>query len=74
MFTLKDFSNIFCCSVRTIDRRIIKIKPIFKNFAPDQRKHFYSMAEANAIIKYIGIPPNNDFNRQLADKMPDLFK
>jgi len=74
MFTLKDFSEIFCCSVRTIDRKIIKIKPIFKKFAPDHRKHFYTTAEANVIIKHIGIPPNNDFNRQLADKMPDLFK
>jgi predicted RecB family nuclease len=74
MFTLKDFSNIFCCSVRTIDRRIIKIKPFFKKFDPDKRKHFYTTDEANKLIKIIGIPPNNEFNRQLADKYPELFK
>lgn len=74
MLTLKDFSDIFCCSVRTIDRRIIKIKPIFKKFALDHRKHFYTIAEANVIIKHIGIPPKNEFNRQLADNMPDLFR
>ena len=74
MFTLKDFSAIFCCSVRTIERRIIKIKPIFKKFELNKRKHFYSTDEANAIIKHIGIPPDNEFNRQLADKNINLFK
>lgn len=74
MFTLKDFSEIFCCSIRTIDRKIIKIKPIIKKFALDHRKHFYTIDEANFIIKHIGNHPNNDFNRQLADKYPDLFK
>lgn len=74
MFTLKDFSTIFCCSIRTINRRIIKIKPLFKKFNTNTRKHFYTIDEANKLIKIIGIPPNNEFNRQLADKLPELFK
>ena len=74
MFTLKDFADIFCLSVRSIDRRIIKIKPFLKKFNTESRKHFYTPEEANFIIKHIGIPPNNEFNRQLEAKHPELFK
>jgi hypothetical protein len=73
MYTLNDFSIIFCTSKRTIARRIIKITPILKIVNQKQRKHFYTENEANMIIKCIGIPPNNEYNRQLKDERPNLF-
>jgi len=74
MFTLDNFADIFCVDKRTIERKISKIAPILKNFATNKRKHFYTEAEANFVIKTIGIPPNNEFNRQLSERYPNLFK
>ena len=73
MFTIKDFSTIFCTSKSTIEKRIRKITPLFKNFDPKKRKHFYNESEANFVIKQLGIPPNNEFNRTLAAKYKLLF-
>lgn len=73
MFKISDFAAIFCTSERTINRRIKKLTPILKLSDQKQRKHFYTVQEANFIIKSIGIPPNNEFNRQLKDKYKDLF-
>jgi hypothetical protein len=74
MFTLDNFAAIFCVDKRTIKRKISKIAPILKNFDTKKRKHFYTEIEANFVIKSIGIPPNNEFNRQLRDKYVNLFK
>jgi hypothetical protein len=74
MFTLNNFADIFCVDKRTIERKISKIAPILKNFSSKKRKHFYTESEANFVIKTIGLPPNNEFNRQLKDKYPNLFK
>lgn len=73
MYTLDDFSTIFCTSKRTIARRIMKITPILKISKQQQRKHFYTENEANMIIKCIGIVPDNEYNRQLKDQRPNLF-
>jgi len=73
MFKISDFASIFCTSERTINRRIKKITPILKLADKKQRKHFYTLQEANFIIKSIGIPPNNEFNRQLNTKYKGLF-
>jgi len=73
MFRISDFAIIFCTSESTISRRIKKILPILKLADQKQRKHFYTLDEANFIIKSIGIPPNNEFNRQLSIKYKDLF-
>ena len=74
MFTISDFQTIFCTSKSTIEKRIKKITPLFKNFDLKKRKHFYTDKEANFVIKHIGIPPNNEYNRTLAVKHPELFK
>lgn len=74
MFTITDFQMIFCTSKSTIEKRIKKITPLFKNFDLKKRKHFYNEQEANFVIKQIGTPPNNEYNRNLAVKHPNLFK
>lgn len=73
MFTLQDFADIYCTSIRTINRRITKILPFFKDFDLKRRKHFYTIEEAKQIIKSIGIPPNNKFNGQIKAQYPELF-
>lgn len=74
MFTLKDISDIFCCSKSSIEKKVKKITPIFKNFDNKKRKHFYNQTEASFLIKSIGIPPDNEFNRKLGSIYPLLFK
>lgn len=73
MFELFHFSEIFCTSKRTIARKIKNLTPILKLKDKKIRKHFYTIEEAKFIIFSIGIPPNNEFNRQLKDKYPNLF-
>jgi Golgi nucleoside diphosphatase len=73
MFKIPDFAAIFCTSERTINRRLKKLTPILKKFDTRKRKHFYSLEEAKYIINQIGIPPNNEFNRQLKANYPNLF-
>jgi hypothetical protein len=74
MFTLDNFAAIFCVDKRTIERKIRKIAPILKNFDTKKKKYYYTENEANFVIKTIGIPPDTNFNRQLADRYPNLFK
>lgn len=74
MFTLDNFATIFCCSKSNIEKKIKKTTLILKNFDNKKRKHFYNQTEANFIIKSIGIPPDNEFNRKLAIMYPLLFK
>lgn len=74
MFTINDFQTIFCTSKSTIEKKIKKITPLFKNFDPKKRKHFYTENEANFVIKHIGTVPNNEYNRTLSVKYPNLFK
>ena len=68
MYTLKDISDIYCCSTRTIIRRIQNILPILREFKPNSRKRTYTENDLKIVIKHIGTPPNNKFNGQLADR------
>lgn len=74
MFTLDNFATIFCCSKSNIEKKIVKLAPILKKFDTNKRKHFYTESEANFVIKNIGIPPDNEFNRKLSSMYPNLFK
>ena len=73
MFKFEDIANIFCISKRTIERKIQKISPLFKNFDKKKRKHNYTFEETQIVIKSIGIPPQNEFNRHLIRIYPNLF-
>jgi len=73
MFKVQDFANIFCVGKKTIERKIQQINPLFKNFDKKKRKHNYTFEEAKIVINLIGIPPQNDFNRQIVLNYPNLF-
>ena len=73
MFKINDFADIFCCSKRTIEAKVQKLVPLLKIAGNTKRKHFYTIEEAQYIIRNIGIPPDNQFNRNLMLKFPNLF-
>lgn len=74
MFKISDFAELFCCSKIKIKKKIAKYTPMLKNYDPKKRKHFYSIQEANFIIKCIGNPPDNKYKYNLSILFPDLFK
>jgi len=74
MFRLIDLANLFCISKRTMYRRINKILPILRKFNPKTHKHFYDLEDAKNVIKNVGIPPENEYTRQIRAKFPELFK
>jgi hypothetical protein len=73
MFKVKDFAEIFCCSYSSIHKKVREINPLFKKFKPNTRIHTYNVDQAKIIIRNIGIPPDNEFNRNLVAKFPELF-
>jgi hypothetical protein len=73
MFKLIDLANLFCISKRTMERRIKTILPILRKFNPNSHKHFYNIEDAKNVIKHVGIPPENEYTRQIRAKFPELF-
>jgi hypothetical protein len=74
MFRISDFATIFCCSKSLIEKKIKKYTPMLKKYEPNKRKHFYSIEEANFLIKCIGKVPENSFNHNLTTKFPEIFR
>ena len=73
MFTISDFSAIFCVSKRTMEARVAKYVLLLKKFDTSKRKHFYTLEEAKYMIRCLGVPPDTEFNRKLIRSYPDLF-
>ena len=73
MFTINDFSTIFCVSKRTMERKVAKHVLLLKKFDTSKKKHFYTLDEAKYMINCLGIPPDTEKNRQILRSYPDLF-
>jgi hypothetical protein len=69
MYTLQDIADIYCCSTRTIFRKIQNILPILRQFKQNSRKRTYTKTDLQIIINHIGTPPKNKYNSHLTDNL-----
>lgn len=72
MLKIDDFATIYCLTKSSIEKKLKPLLPIFKKFQPKKRKTRYTIAEANIVFRQLGIPPRNEYNRNLKAKWPEL--
>lgn len=71
-YTIKQLAVIYCCSTKTIHRKLDSIKSEIKS-KDQKRKRIYEASECKLLILILGFPPDNTYNRQLRDTHKDLF-
>jgi transcriptional antiterminator len=71
-YTIKQLAVIYCCSTKTIHRKLDSVKSELKTKS-QKRKRIYEASECKLLIQLLGFPPDNNYNRLLRDTHKDLF-
>lgn len=73
-FDIDFFCDITCRSKRDLERKIAPVAQIIKAFRGGQRIYKYDFKEAQTVFNFFGEMPNNEHNRQVLKKYPNLFR